>query len=351
MIENQSPLDALKNKNTNQQPKKSTFKTIAQVSSWFFAVIAIIRGVTLIGGDATLGGLAFLIGGLAVLPPLVKQYGLPKIGSRISWVCPLIYIVALFFGTAFVSVAPSQISERARLLAQQIDKKKADELAVVTKKEEDKQKEANKQKNEADSKKAEEDRIKLDQKIQNDKIESDKKTKADLEANFCKLSFVDQVKSRLSQTYDLQYYTIEYDSEFKALTFTRDMDKETKNNNLVLWDEKQRLEILMSQATELGFMFFDSGNVTDLYVRYNTNLKDQYGKVSNEQAMQVVLPKNVFYKFNWANLDHSKTVYKTLRKEATVFVLPLYGIDENEVKYNYPNFKTQTLDQIKMKKC
>ena len=191
----------------------------------------------------------------------------------------------------------------------------------------------------------------LDQKIENDKIENDKKIKADLEANFCKLSFVEQVKSRLSQTYDLQYYTVEYDPEFKSLTFVRNMDKQSTDNKLALWDEKQRLEILISQATELGFMFFDSGNVTDLYLTYKTDLKDKYGKITNEQAMQVVLPKNVFYKFNWANLDRSKTVYKTLRKEATVAVLPSYGIDENEVKYNYPNFKTQTPDQIKMKKC
>ena len=94
-----------------------------RISSWFFAIMAFIFGLFTLFGDTFIAGILFVILGLIVLPPFTKKFITPKLGSKVTWISPIAFIVLFFVTTGVFASAPSQIVKQAELKAQSLSKK------------------------------------------------------------------------------------------------------------------------------------------------------------------------------------------------------------------------------------
>ena len=94
-----------------------------RISSWTFGIIFCLIGILITFGDTYIAAIMMILAGMVILPPFTKRFLIPKLGSKVVWICPLICFFTFFNSLLVFSTAPSQIAKQAELKAQTLSKK------------------------------------------------------------------------------------------------------------------------------------------------------------------------------------------------------------------------------------
>jgi hypothetical protein len=104
------------------QLKNTKLQLFFKISSWFFGITSIIAGLGALTVSPA-GGIFWIAGGLFVLPIITQKYITPKIGNKIIWVAPLVWII-------LGSIASGSIPKSTE--SQKMDKKEMTTTSVST---------------------------------------------------------------------------------------------------------------------------------------------------------------------------------------------------------------------------
>ncbi len=174
----------------------------------------------------------------------------------------------------------------------------------------------------------------------------------------CKLTFLEQLKAKYGNPKYYKYIFDEVDGG--NLTIIRNISMSDTENGYFSWDAKNDLENLMSEFVDIGQVFFESPKIKTIKLRYETELKDSFGKKSTGFYMDMQMIAETFKEFEWKNLNRSKTVYQKIREMSkndavsqsiAMLQTARAKIDESEVifRYNFKDLSQTEIDNLKFK--
>jgi hypothetical protein len=179
-----------------------------------------------------------------------------------------------------------------------------------------------------------------DLKAQKDK--QDQEDKAKKEA----ISAVPKIKTTLDLlwdgldliTKDRNGFDIKFDEKTKTATLVIDGNKKS------YWDDKARIESIMSYMVDFGGVSFTTDKVEKFVLQYKLDMVDTYGNsLPDKVVFQVLITKLNYLKFDFKNLKSTPIYYKLMDEtdpyEMIVSAALIKNVNLNEVKLRSSIYK------------